>query len=80
MAPQYLCNGIVMECESNSRLTRSCNSFNVSVPFARTKMYEKSFLFNGSIAWNRLPEQLKRISNIDEFKIEVKKHIFSEQM
>ena len=31
LAPQYLCNGIVMECEANARFTRSLQSNNVHI-------------------------------------------------
>ena len=75
MAPNYLTNGIIMECEVNDRTTRSLNSLNVFVPFARTKAFEKSFSYHGAIAWNALPEYIKRICMLEEFKKEVKKYI-----
>jgi len=38
-APDYLCNSIVMACESNDVNTRSNNSLNVQIPYCRTNNF-----------------------------------------
>ena len=75
LAPPYLCNSILMECEVHTRITRSSNSMNVNVPSARTKMFESSFSYQGAVKWNALPEHLKRICTLDEFKSNLKGYL-----
>ena len=75
LAPPYLCNSIIMACEVHPCNTRNSSSMNVAVPFARTKMFEKSFLYQGAVKWNKLPEHLKVISTLDRFKNELKHYL-----
>ncbi len=40
----------------------------LDVPRARTNVYKKSFEFSGPTIWNKLPEKLSLITNINTFK------------
>ena len=57
-----------------------CNSSifsdNVVVPDARTKMFERSFRFEGAVIWNDLPDDLKQSSTLSSFKVLLKRHMY----
>jgi len=67
LAPDYLCNEIVMAIEVSHRLNRNSNS-NVYVPFVDLEICKNSFTYQGPVVWNMLPTVIKECTNIDDFK------------
>ena len=43
----------------------------------KTEMFKKSFRHNGVILWNSLPAELRKMSNLIEFKVNLKKWIIA---
>ena len=74
-APDYLCNSIVMECDTSDVNTRSSNTMNVQVPFCRTNNFKKSFIYRGSVVWNQLSSDVQESSTVMTFKANVKRVI-----
>lgn len=71
-SPDYLCNSIVMACESNDLSTRSHNTLNVEVPFCRTDVMKRSFIYRGSKLWNNLPDNVQNSESVNVFKHNLK--------
>ena len=72
-APQILCDKFIYIEEVSSRTTRSTNKMIIRVPYARTTFYQKSFFVTGPLHWNELPERLRFIQNIKQFKWDMAK-------
>ena len=77
LAPEYLCNQVTMSVDISERNTRSVNYNNVHVPFPRKTIFKSSFVYNGSVLWNNMPNFLKECSTILSFKKFLKEYIFS---
>jgi hypothetical protein len=71
-APSYLVNSIVMACDASDVNTRRSDTMNVEVPFCNTDVMKKSFIFRGSVTWNRLPSNVQESRSLDEFKCQVR--------
>ena len=48
--------------------TRSFHANNVLVPFARTDTYQHSFGLDVCNNWNKLPNYVKEITSLEQFK------------
>ena len=55
------------------------NSNTVHVPLFRTVRSQKSIFFYGPKNWNNLPNELKRIVNINTFKSRLKHYLLHKQ-
>jgi hypothetical protein len=74
LAPFYLSNNVLMECEMISRPLRSYDSMNVFIPF--TNFYQsKSFICTAGKYWNQLPRVLQDICDINVFKTKLKQYV-----
>jgi hypothetical protein len=74
-APDYLRNLIAHHVPS--RLLRSSNSFLLDVPKTRLKTYgDRSFSYAAPTEWNQLPIDLRKCSNLNTFKSELKTYLF----
>lgn len=71
-APNNLCNSIVMACEANERNTRINETLQVNVPYCRTNTFKKSFIYRGSISWNKLPNSYHDSHSVASFKSKLK--------
>ena len=71
MAPDYLCNQIVMEIDIRNVNTRS-HEMNVYVPFPSNELAKRSFFYSGAKNWNSLPGTIKDICSIDSLKTHLK--------
>ena len=78
LAPIYLVNDIVMNCNINVRTTRS-HAMNVYVPSASSEFAKRSFMYSGAVMWNALPSFLKDIRDLNNFKFKLKQYIFNFQ-
>lgn len=75
LAPFYLCNNVLMECEMMSRSLRNYNSMNVFIPYIENSYQSKTFICTAGKLWNDLPVVLQNICDISTFKLEVKRYI-----
>ena len=76
LAPLNLCNAVVMACETHDRNTRLINSNDVAIPFCRTDIMKKSFIYRASVVWNSLPNDIKMSESLEIFKKHVKQYYF----
>ena len=77
MAPVYLAN---LVCRYNpGRKLRSASKHLLKPPKVNLKSYgERSFQFAAPTLWNALPEDIKRSSSLDSFKVRLKTLLFNE--
>ena len=77
MAPAYLAN---LVCRYNpGRKLRSASKHLLKPPKVNLKSYgERSFQFAAPTLWNTLPEDIKRSSSLDSFKVRLKTLLFNE--
>lgn len=73
-APAYLCNSVVMSCETHDRSTRSGDTMSVAIPFRKSNVMEKSFIYRASVAWNKLPQKVQNSTSLPCFKVNLKKY------
>lgn len=76
LAPDYLCDDVLMACEVNDRSTRFCDFNNVYVPFPRKELFKKTFIYNAGSLWNNMPNHLKEISVLSGFKNALRCYVF----
>ena len=60
LVPNYLSDSIVMASEAHDRDTRLSESLDVHIPSHNSSALKRSFIYNGSVLWNALPEEIKR--------------------
>ena len=77
MAPAYLTD---LVCRYNpGRKLRSASKYLLKPPKVNLKSYgERSFQFAAPTLWNALPEDIKRSSSLDSFKVRLKTLLFNE--
>ena len=73
MAPDYLTNGIIMDVEVKNVNTRT-HDMDVYIPFPKNELAKRSFYYSGGKNWNNLPPKLKEITNIEQFKKNLKRN------
>ena len=49
----------------------------LKIPLCKTKMSQKAISFVGPSLWNSLPELIKKMNNLNNFKRNVKKYYLS---
>ena len=76
LAPDYLCNNVIMEVELSNVTTRK-HPMNLYVPFPESSFQKNMLFYRGAREWNALPGYLKDCNNIDTFKKLLKIHIKS---
>lgn len=54
------------------------NSNHLVIPRTTTGLGGRSFMVQGPSTWNKLPNQLKTLANINSFKVNLKKYIMSD--
>ena len=74
LAPQYLVNEIILECEVKESKTRK-HPMNLYLPIPQNEFHRKMFFYRGARSWNELPNQLKECTNLNTFKVLLKKYI-----
>ena len=73
--PSWLFNLITVGDRRN-RQTRSDND--LFIPRTSTNLGSRSFIIQGPSVWNKLPNSLKEVTNINSFKTSLKTHLLSE--
>ena len=74
-APTYISSMFTKTSEIHNRNLRSVDNAQLRIPFSRTTYYENSFTVNGAKLWNSLPNELRKLSNINTFKNAVKSYL-----
>ena len=77
LAPDYLCDQILMSFEVSERNTRFNDFNNVYIPFPRKDILKTSFMFKASQLWNGMPNGFKDITSLLTFKLYIKHYIFN---
>ena len=72
--PHYLNEVFIKAPESSSSLR---NSYKKLQQFFR-KTGQNALSFNGPALWNKIPEEIKRTTNLNAFKHNLKKHYLKE--
>ena len=71
-SPHYL-NEVFMKAPESSSLLR--NSYQkLQQPFCKTNTGQNALSFIGPALWNKVPEKIKRTTNLNTFKHNLKKH------
>ena len=75
-APSYL-SSLVSSYDPPRRL-RSSSTYLLNVPRVNTKTYgERSFTYAAPRVWNSLPLSIRQIKGLNQFKSELKTHLFA---
>jgi hypothetical protein len=74
LAPDYLCNNIIMNCEINEYNTRN-HDMNIFKNYVENEFGKKHLFYRGASSWNNLPDHLKDITSVENFKKQLKKYI-----
>ena len=77
LAPNYLCDEITMQIEVSQRVTRSCDSDNVYVPYFISQLCDNAFIVKGPTLWNSLPSYLKSSGSLVDFKSKCRNHFMN---
>jgi len=77
-SPSYMSNLVTATANMSSRQAlRSSNSQRYEVPGTKLKFGERAFSFAGTSAWNSLPSDLQKQSDIKSFKKLLKTFLFA---
>ena len=68
LAPDYMQNMFV-PCSSNYTLRNSIGLVNLPMP--HTDFLKRSFSYSGAYLWNSLPKNVRKITYLTQFKMEV---------
>ena len=74
LAPNYLCNEIIMEIEVADRISRHINENDVHVNPPDLVITQNAFSCMGPVVWNKLPNLLKECTSLTTFKVKAKNH------
>ena len=74
MSPLYM-NDVFKPAGQNTTATKTY-LFKLSQPLLKTNHGQKSISYVAPFIWNKLPDFLKTIENVNTFKHRVKKHFF----
>ena len=75
-APDYLVNNVIMDFEVRKVSSRR-HDLNLYVPFAENEFYKNLLFYRGPHFWNSLPNCLKEITNVELFKMSLKRFLKS---
>ena len=77
LAPQYVCEFFTRSSSVHSYNTRgSQTDYFISRDDTRASYMINSFTYTAKLEWNRLPSDLKKISNLDKFKAITRAYLF----
>jgi hypothetical protein len=80
IAPSYLTDIIEQKKINRPGLRSDQEIDNFIIPFSKSKHFDRSFAVQGPINWNALPENIKSLNDVDQFKkhLKLKTHLFSQ--
>ena len=74
-APQYICE--LVKPQSTPRTLRSSDANLLAVPSTRTKTFgDRAFCAAAPKLWNKLPDDLRVLKDLDTFKPSLKNFLF----
>ena len=68
LTPMYMTDNIVMARETHDRDTRLSDSNDVNLPPHNSDVLKRSFIYNGSVIWNNLPDDIRMATDVADFK------------
>ena len=68
LTPMYMTDNIVMAGETHGRDTRLSDSNDVNIPPHNSDVLKRSFIYNGSVIWNNLPDEIRMATDVADFK------------
>ena len=68
LTPMYMTDNIVMAGETPDRDTRLSDSNDVNIPPHNSDVLKRSFIYNGSVIWNNLPDEIRMATDVADFK------------
>ena len=71
LAPPYRCQKFKTRSEVHNCNTR--NRDRLHIPLCRTAAGQRAFTFRGQRLWNSLPDEFQSVTNLDVFKVKIKK-------
>ena len=75
--PKYIHSKLCMEFPYNTRLAQS-ESVRMGPDFqSKLELTEKSFLNRATVSYNNLPQELRKIPKLEEFKVQLKTWVLS---
>ena len=76
LAPTYL-SALLSPC-CPTRSLRSSDQLLLNQPTSRTKIGERSFSCAAPRAWNQLPLAVRQCTSVNQFKVALKTHLFTD--
>ncbi len=76
-APEYLSNLLIMYTPPREGLRPRCAKTLVA-PIPRTRYGERTFTYKAAVLWNGLPDGLRSLSTVTQFKRGLKTHLFKQ--
>ena len=68
LTPNYISDNVAMARDMHDRDTRLSRSNDVHIPPHNSAILKRSFMYNGSVVWNNLSEELKALHCLSDFK------------
>ena len=68
ITPNYISDNVTMAKDMHDRDTRVSRSNDVHIPPHNSAILKRSFMYNGSVVWNKLSEELKAPHRLSDFK------------
>ena len=68
LTPNYISDNVTMTRDMHDRDTRLSRSNDVHIPLHNSAILKRSFMYNGSVVWNNLSEELKALPCLSDFK------------
>ena len=68
LTPNYISDNVTMARDMHDRDTRLSRSNGVHIPPHNSAILKRSFMYNGSVVWNNLSEELKALHCLSDFK------------
>ena len=62
-----------------SNALRGVTQGNLIVPKPKTELFKKSFAYSGSVLWNGLPYEMRKVQNTYSFKQIIKQYLRQSQ-
>lgn len=78
-APQYLLQKFQLISVNNPYALRGVTHGNLIVPKPKTELFKKSFAYSGSVLWNGLPYEMRKVQNTYSFKQIIKQYLRQSQ-
>ena len=79
LAPRYISNLLTFSNNTSYNL-RSIDRKDLVHKKARTNYLKQSFSYNSTLVWNKIPSDLRNVSNLYSFKYSLKKYLLNDQI